>query len=73
MLFSGVRSREQAGEGLNILRWRFRQYTMTEVEYEWAATERPAQLFDRRFESSAPRDQQHRIEIALNRRELLKP
>src|SRR6516164_58908 len=73
ILFNGVRSRDQPGECRNILRRRFRQHTMAEVEHEWAATERPAQLFDCGFESRAPRDQQHWIEIALNRSELLEP
>src|SRR6516162_5723461 len=45
---------------------------MTQVEHKWAAAERPAQLRDRSFKGGAARNQQHRIEIALNRGEPLK-
>src|SRR6516225_1657729 len=72
MLLYGVPPGEQAGERRDILRWCFRQHAMAQVEYEWAAAERPAQLFDRSFEGVAARNQQHRIEIALNCSEPLK-
>jgi len=68
----GVRSGEQASKRRDILRRCFRQHTMTQVEDERTAAERPAQLLDRSFEGGAVRDQQHRIEIALDRTKPLK-
>src|SRR5436309_12927137 len=64
---------EQTRECLDILRWRLRQHTVSEIEYKGTAPERPAKFSHRGFERGAADDQQDRVEIALNRRERLQP
>src|SRR5215472_8400293 len=73
MSCDGVQFGEQAGERRDVLRRCFGQYAVAEVKHERSPAEGPTQLPDRGLESRTPDNQQHRVEIPLNRGELLQP
>src|SRR6266436_3286636 len=64
---------EQTRECLDILGWRLRQHTMSEIEYKGSIAEQLAQVSHPGLEKRAARDQQNWVQISLNRRERLQP
>ena len=62
---------EELGETLYVLGWSLWQYAMPKIEYKASAGERPTKFIQGAFEGITAHEQEHGVEISLNRCERL--